>query len=89
VVKVVAGFLFVSLMLPSVAPAASCPAMTKELARLRLEYHRHVNGSEAKSDGAGFDELAEILDKIIDVKAEMRKSNCKVPPRPKSFDKDK
>jgi hypothetical protein len=92
VIKVIVGFLLVTLMFPSLAAAAAagCPALKKQLARLRMEYQSYATSSELKPDGAGFDELAEILDKIVDVKAQMRKiPNCKIPPRPKSYDKDK
>lgn len=91
-IKVLAVFLLFTLAFPSLAAAAAagCPALKKQLARLRMEYQRYATGPELKSDAAGFDELAELLDKIVDVKAQMRKiPNCKIPPRPKSFDKDK
>ncbi|MBI4965665.1 MAG: hypothetical protein HY913_20475 [Desulfomonile tiedjei] len=88
-IKIATALLLLSIMFPVVASAASCPALTKQLARLRSEYQRSANSPDLKPDGSGFDELAEILDKIVDVKAEMRKSSCKIPPRPKSFDKDK
>jgi hypothetical protein len=88
VVKVPAVFLIFALTIPCIAEAAGCPSLTKQLARLRLEYYHYVNGPDLKPDGSGFDELAEILDKIVDVIADMRKSNCKISPRPKSFDKE-
>lgn len=88
-VKVALGFLFFALAFPCSSPAATCSSMTKELGRLRLEYHRFVNGSEAKPDRPAFDDLMEILDRIVEVKAEMRKSNCKIPSRPRVLDKDK
>jgi len=85
VIKVYALFLTFTLMLPGLGVAAGCPSLTKQLARLRTEYQRYVNGPDLKPDGSGFDELAELVDKIVDLKAEMRKSNCKIPPRPKSI----
>jgi hypothetical protein len=88
-IKGLTAFLISTFLLPSVAAAASCPSLTKQLNRLRTEYQRYVTGSELKPDASSFDELAELLDKIVDVKAEMRKSNCKIPPRLRSSDKDK
>jgi len=67
------------------AQAESCGQMTKRLSRLRLEYHHYVTNPQKKADDFTFDGLVEILDKIVDLKAEMQKSNCKIPPRPKGF----
>ena len=90
-IKVLAVFLLFTLVAPSFAAgaAAGCPALKKQLARLRMEYQRYATSPELKPDASGFDELTELLDKIVDVKAEMRKSGCKPPPRPKSSYKDK
>jgi hypothetical protein len=62
-----------------------CRTLTKELYQLRLQYHRLVNNRDAKTR-AGFDELVEVLDKIVDLKNQMRKSNCEIPLRPKKFE---
>jgi hypothetical protein len=65
--------------LTSLACAADCAGLTKELNRLRLEYKEYA----AKTGKAGvtFDGLTEILDKIVKLKAEMRKNCKKIPPR--------
>lgn len=56
--------------------------MKKELVQLRTEYHEYVTtGKAGKSDGVQFDKLVEILDRIIDLKRQMRESNCKIPNR--------
>jgi hypothetical protein len=68
-----------------VAAAKSCAAMTQDLARLRQEYHQYVNGKSKDSAEITFDGLVTILDKIVDLKNEMRKLNkCPIPPRFKS-----
>jgi len=69
----------------STTQAASCGEMTKKLGRLRLEYHHYVTNPQKKANDFTFDGLVEILDKIVELKAEMQKTNCKIPPRPKSF----
>ncbi len=84
--KVVASLLLCVVFPGWVSAQKSCGAMTKELHRLRVEYHQTVNSPDAKMRRVGFDELAEILDKIVDLKNEMRKTNCKIPPRPKTFE---
>lgn len=68
-----------------VSAQKGCRAMTKELYQLRLQYHRVVSDRDAKTR-PGFDELVEILDKIVDLKNQMRKTNCDIPLRPKKFD---
>jgi hypothetical protein len=61
------------------ACAADCAGLTKELNRLRLEYKEY--GTKTDKTGVTFDGLTEILDKIVKVKAEMRKNCKKIPPR--------
>lgn len=63
------------------ARAMNCGAANKELIKLRNEYHNYVVTS-SKSNSTQFDELTRILDRIVTLKDEMRKSNCKIPPRP-------
>jgi hypothetical protein len=77
-------FLVLVLILPEMAIAKSCASMTQELSRLRQDYHKYA--TTPPSDGAAitFDGLAAILDKIVALKNDMRKSpNCKIPPRRK------
>lgn len=54
--------------------------MTKNLQKLRLEYKNYA-ASKTKDHPLNFDELTKILDKIVDLKHEMRKKNCEIPPR--------
>jgi hypothetical protein len=58
--------------------------MNKELARLRMEYHRQASAS-SRSGSVSFEELAVILDKIVELKDSMRKLNCEIRARPKTF----
>jgi hypothetical protein len=67
------------------AQAASCGEMTKRLARLRLQYHEYASNSQNQRGDVTFEGLVEILDKIVHLKDEMRKLNCKVPPRPADY----
>ena len=84
--RVVAAILL-CIVFPGWASAQkSFGAMTKELYQLRLEYHQLVNGPDAKSRRITFDELVQVLDKIVDLKNRMRRSNCKIPPRPHVFE---
>lgn len=69
----------------SAAQAASCGEMTRRLARLRLQYHEYAGNAQGKSGEVTFEGLVEILDKIVHLKDEMRKMNCKVPPRPTDY----
>jgi hypothetical protein len=69
------------MILPSPTFAKSCGAMTKELEQLRAEYREYANGTSTKSDAVTFEGLCGILDKIVELKNAMRKSNCKPPPR--------
>jgi hypothetical protein len=69
--------LLVAVSVGDAAIAAGCAKSAKELSKLRGEYRSYA----ANSKPAHFDELTRILDKIIQVKGEMRKANCKVPPR--------
>jgi|WetSurSiteA1Bulk_404760.scaffolds.fasta_scaffold244723_1 hypothetical protein len=87
VMKITAAVAFFCLLLPCAAAAKSCPQFNKELAELRLEYQTYANSHSAKSGGITFDGLVEILDKIVALEAEMRKADCKVPPRKKVQEK--
>ncbi len=69
------------IILPSSSFAKSCGAMTKELEHLRAEYREYANGTSIKSDPVTFEGLCEILDKIVELKNAMRKSDCKISPR--------
>jgi len=83
VMKIIAAAMLLCTILPCAAAAKSCPQFNKELAELRLEYQNYANSHSAKSGGITFDGLVEILDKIVALEAEMRKADCKVPPRKK------
>jgi hypothetical protein len=82
--KIKAAALALFLLLPCTVTAKSCPQFNKELADLRVEYQTYANSPSAKSGGITFDGLVEILDKIVALEIEMRKANCKVPPRKKA-----
>ncbi|MGB6068622.1 MAG: hypothetical protein WBG50_27755 [Desulfomonilaceae bacterium] len=81
--KIVVAMLPIFLFLSQAAAAKSCVQFNRELAELRLEYQTYANSPSAKSGGITFDGLVEILDKIVALQSEMRKANCKVPPRKK------
>jgi hypothetical protein len=63
--------------------AKTCAQMRKELAGLRQEYHRMAGDRASKPT---FDGLAEVLDKILDLKRSMREVNCKIPNRVQSVE---
>lgn len=79
-------WLTILLMIPTVGLAFSCPKLEKDLSLLRKEFHEFV--STPKKDGTviTFEEVAAKLDKIVDIKNEMRKKGCKIPPRPKPWE---
>ena len=83
VMKITAAVVFLCCILPCAAAAKSCPQFNKELAELRLEYQTYANSPSTKSGGITFDGLVEILDKIVALETQMRKADCKVPPRKK------
>lgn len=84
-IRMLAALLGAAIFLTGTAEAATCGEMTRRLARLRLEYRNYVTSPQKKAGDITFDGLAEILDKIVALKAEMQKVNCKIPPRPNSF----
>jgi len=81
--RIVQIFLILAVILPGVAFAKSCGTMTQELSKLRQEYHKFATTPPADGAAIAFDELAAMLDKIVALKHDMRKSNCKIPPRRK------
>ncbi len=81
ILKLLPTILISTLVCPTVTFAKSCAAMTKELEQLRLESQTYARSPSARSGGVTFEQLAEILDKIVELKAVMRKSNCKIPER--------
>jgi hypothetical protein len=85
VLKMAAALLGLATLLDGSVQAAGCGEMTKRLARLRLEYHQYVSNPQKKDGEPTFDGLVEVLDKIVDLKAEMQKVNCKIPPRTKQL----
>ena len=80
-------FLVLIVLLPGTALAKSCRSMTQELLRLRQDYHKYATSASRDGTAITFDGLTEILDKIVALKHDMRKSpNCKIPPRRKFLD---
>jgi hypothetical protein len=82
--KITVTVVLICLLYPCAAAAKSCPQFNKELAALRLEYETYANSPSGKSGGITFDGLVEILDKIVALETQMRKAECKVPPRKKA-----
>lgn len=68
-------------LVPGTACGKNCSKVTQDLQRLRNDYHKYVTSAPAGGMPVTFDGLASILDKIIDLKHEMEKSGCPVPPR--------
>jgi hypothetical protein len=84
--RIALGLVFLMLAFADQAGAKSCASMKQELARLRVDYHKYVSSSGKGTGEITFEGLAEILDKIVALKAEMRKiDDCPPPPRPKNF----
>jgi len=81
--KIAFTSLFLVLTIPWITHAKSCGEMTRELLRLRQEYHQYATGKPPESKEITFDGLTEILDKIVTIKNAMRKADCKIPPRRK------
>jgi hypothetical protein len=75
----------VMLALPSWTNALDCPALNKELGRLRLHYHKQAQEAGSGTGAVSFDELTAILDRIVDLKNSMRRLNCDIPPRHKNL----
>ncbi len=82
-IKIAAALVPIILFFSPAADAKSCIQFNKELAELRLEYKTYANSASDKSGGITFDGLVEILDKIVALQIEMRRANCRVPPRKK------
>ncbi|MFH1116892.1 MAG: hypothetical protein V1792_23495 [Pseudomonadota bacterium] len=68
--------------------AFGCTKLEKDLARLRKEFHRFASTSGKDGTSITFEDIAEKLDKIVDIKNEMRKKGCKIPPRTKPWESD-
>jgi hypothetical protein len=60
--------------------ASGCPELTRKVTKLKEEYRSLAHNPTPGSKGVSFDELADLLDKIIALKAEMRKAKCRIPP---------
>lgn len=73
------------LLLSSYTHALDCPTLNKELGRLRLSYHKQAQGALSPNGAISFDDLAAILDKIVELKNSMRRLDCDIPPRHKSM----
>jgi hypothetical protein len=84
-IKKVCASLFAAALLAAAAPAVAaktCAAMKKELTELRREYHQYATSKVNESgEAVNFDKLAEILDKIVELKREMTAEKCQIPPR--------
>ncbi|MBI5571706.1 MAG: hypothetical protein HY914_17320 [Desulfomonile tiedjei] len=88
--KIAFTALFLVLSVPWITHAKSCGEMTRELVRLRQEYHEYATRKLPESKEITFDGLTEILDKIVSVKNAMRKlDKCKIPPRRKDNQPEK
>jgi len=74
------------LTVPSLGFALTCPKLEKDLARLRQEYREFVSSPKKDGNTLSFEEIASRLDKIVEIKNEMRKKGCKIPPRPKPWE---
>lgn len=78
-------FVIAAILVAAAAPsqaARSCAAMKKELTELRREYHQYaVSNAGGTGEAVTFDKLAEILDKIVELKREMVAEKCQIPPR--------
>jgi hypothetical protein len=79
--RIVWAFVLLVIVMVDPVAAKSCAALTQELARMRQEYHDYASGKSKTSGEVTFDGLVAILDKIVALKNEMRKSDCKIPPR--------
>jgi hypothetical protein len=73
------------LVCPGWASSESCESMTRQLGQLRVDYDRYATGLEAQAVAITFEELAARLDKIVKLKGEMRKAECKVPARSRTW----
>ena len=83
--KKACAFLIAAILLAAAAPcpaARSCAAMKKKLTELRREYHQYaISNAGGTGKAVKFDKLAEIMDKIVELKREMTAEKCKVHPR--------
>ncbi|MDQ7782001.1 MAG: hypothetical protein RDU20_03915 [Desulfomonilaceae bacterium] len=68
------------------AYASDCTKLEKDLTRLRKEFHEFVSASNREKVAITFDEVAAKLDEIVDIKNDMRKLGCKIPPRSKLWE---
>ncbi len=74
-------WLIILVTIPAVPAVSDCTKMERDLARLRKEFHEFVSAPKKDGTTITFDEIADKLDKIVDIKSEMRKEGCKIPPR--------
>lgn len=81
--------LIVCLLIPGAAVASGCPKLAKDLVRLRKEYHELVSNPKPDGNPLTFEEVVAKLDEIVDLKHKMRKSDCKIPARPKPWEPKK
>jgi hypothetical protein len=71
------------MLVPESAWPRSCASMNMELRRLRLEYHKNATTMTQTKGALTFEDLVSILDRIVELKNDMREADCKIPPRPK------
>jgi len=82
---VIVAALLAGPVLSEAASGKSCRQMKKELAELRREYHEYATTAPGSPEKISFDRLAELLDKIIELKRAMKEVNCEPPPRSKDI----
>jgi hypothetical protein len=76
-------FCLLVILVPLPAWPRSCASMNMELRRLRLEYHKNAATLTQTKGALNFEDLVSILDRIVELKNDMREADCKIPPRPK------
>jgi DNA repair ATPase RecN len=75
---VLGAALIAALTLQADAARKPCWELKKELTELRVQYHEYATGLSDELEEVTFDRLAEMVDRIVELKRIMRKSNCKI-----------
>ncbi|MFH0823363.1 MAG: hypothetical protein V2B18_11480 [Pseudomonadota bacterium] len=74
--------IFSVLLLADACPALDpCAEMQKSLKQLRLQFRDMARNPSKTSGEVRFDKLMTVMDRIIALKATMRQTNCRTPPR--------